>query len=55
MEAWQTSCPRFSVWEDSLDDRLICVQARTPFADSLVTLTAQGEEALQREDEPFSK
>jgi hypothetical protein len=40
MEAWQTSCPRLSVWEDSLIDRLVERQGRSP--DSAVTLTDRG-------------
>jgi hypothetical protein len=42
MEAWQTSCPRFSTWEDSLIDGLVCVEA-----DSIVTLTPQGRAILE--------
>lgn len=40
MEAWQTSCPRFSVWEDSLIDGL--VERRGPSPDSAVALTDRG-------------
>ncbi len=25
MEAWRSSCPRFTIWEDALSDGLICV------------------------------
>jgi hypothetical protein len=45
MEAWQTSCPRFSVWEDSLIDGLVCLQART--ADSVVAVTPRGRAVLE--------
>lgn len=40
MEAWQTSCPRLSVWEDSLIDGLVERQGGSP--DSAVTLTDTG-------------
>ena len=46
MEAWQTSCPRFSVWEDSLIDKLIALEPRTPVGQSLVTLTERGSSIL---------
>jgi hypothetical protein len=42
MEAWQTSCPRFSVWEDSLIDGLIRLEPRMPVGESLVLLTERG-------------
>jgi hypothetical protein len=40
MEAWQTSCPRLSIWEDCLIDGLVERQGRS--AESLVVLTEQG-------------
>lgn len=40
MDAWRTSCPRLSVWEDALMDRLIQVER------SEVTLTPRGREVL---------
>jgi hypothetical protein len=42
MEAWRTSCPRQSVWEDAQADGLVAVGPHT------VTLTARGEAALDR-------
>lgn len=27
MEAWRTSCPRFTIWEDALDDALIRLES----------------------------
>jgi hypothetical protein len=44
MEAWQTSCPRNSVWEDALGDGLIQLESdgRTRIGDTPVTLTALG-------------
>jgi hypothetical protein len=40
MRAWQSSCPRFSIWEDALDAGLVHVR-RTQ-----VVLTEQGQAAL---------
>ena len=40
MCAWQSSCPRFSIWEDALDANLVRVER------DRVVLTAQGEAAL---------
>jgi hypothetical protein len=42
MEAWRTSCPRQSVWEDALSAGLIQFEG----ADQRVTLTARGSAAL---------
>ncbi len=41
MEAWRTSCPRQSIWEDAQLDRLVQVGSHG------VTLTARGEAALR--------
>jgi hypothetical protein len=27
LEAWKTSCPRLSIWEDAIADRLIRIEA----------------------------
>ena len=40
MEAWQTSCPRLSIWEDAVSDGLVQIRAST------VRLTPRGETAL---------
>ena len=40
MEAWQTTCPRHTVWEDALIDGLI--QVETEALRSEVTLTPRG-------------
>ncbi len=44
IEAWKTSCPRLSVWDDALIDGLVQV-VRGPEG-STVTLTAHGRERL---------
>jgi hypothetical protein len=40
MDAWKTSCPRLSIWEDALGDGLVRVERRT------VVLTDRGREEL---------
>jgi hypothetical protein len=40
LEAWKTSCPRLSIWEDALADRLIRIEA------GRVHLTAEGRALL---------
>lgn len=47
MEAWRTSCPRLTVWEDATDLGYV---ARVPVGtDTLVTLTAAGRAHLARQ------
>ncbi len=31
MSAWRTTCPRMSIWEDSLDQRLVSVHNHTVY------------------------
>jgi len=46
MEAWQTTCPRHSVWEDAVIDGLIQIESGgTPHC-SEVTLTRRGRAIL---------
>lgn len=42
MEAWRTSCPRFSVWEDSQIYGLVRVGMDAATGDSKVFLTEKG-------------
>ena len=44
MDAWRTSCPRISVWEDALIDGLVTTEARGASAQGevMVVLTHQG-------------
>jgi hypothetical protein len=44
MEAWRTSCPRLSVWEDAIIEGLVCIESG---ADRAVCLTSAGRAALQ--------
>jgi hypothetical protein len=46
MEAWRTSCPRLSAWEDALGDGFIQVEHRSRFPDCAVTLTVRGRVVL---------
>jgi hypothetical protein len=49
MDAWRTSCPRLSIWEDALADELVVV-VRTGsgrgFGGSVVELTNDGRALL---------
>lgn len=54
-EAWRSTCPRLSIWEDALGDHLVqCEQTKGKTAeDCAVTLTAKGRSLLEahtRED-----
>jgi hypothetical protein len=46
MDAWRTSCPRLSAWDDALNDRLIELRAGGTLGESLVILTPRGEALL---------
>jgi hypothetical protein len=47
MDAWRTSCPRLSAWEDALGDDLIQVERGPRLAECAVVLTARGRAALE--------
>lgn len=47
MEAWRTSCPRLSVWEDATLEGLVALEGG-PDRQTLVRLTAAGEAQLQQ-------
>jgi hypothetical protein len=42
LDAWRTSCPRLTVWEDAVDAGLVRLQ------DGVVRATDRGREALAR-------
>jgi len=46
MDAWRTSCPRLTVWEDAVDRGLVHREAR-PGSGFMVTATAAGRELLK--------
>jgi predicted transcriptional regulator len=47
MEAWRTSCPRLTVWEDSVD-RGFVVRESKGGQEAFVQLTDRGREFLRR-------
>jgi hypothetical protein len=42
MDAWRSTCPRHTVWEDALIDGLIQVESRGALEEAEVTLTPRG-------------
>ena len=46
MDAWRTSCPRLTVWEDAVDRGLVRREAR-PGCGFIVTATAEGRDLLK--------
>jgi hypothetical protein len=49
MEVWRSSCPRHPVWDDALIDGLIQIEGAEAIDQSKVTLTARGQDVLDRE------
>ena len=41
MQAWRTSCPRLTIWEDAIEKGLIC-RATSDGCDSMVIATEAG-------------
>ena len=46
MEAWRTSCPRLTVWEEAVERGLVCHKVVSG-EDPLVMLTERGEALLR--------
>ncbi|MGD9894611.1 MAG: hypothetical protein AB7R89_17590 [Dehalococcoidia bacterium] len=48
MEAWRTSCPRLTIWEDALGDGLISLKHEPgmTMGETRVVITARGQRAL---------
>lgn len=44
MEAWRTSCPRLSIWEDAISDELARLEPieRRPMREARVVITPRG-------------
>ena len=42
MEAWRSSCPRLTIWEDALADDLVRVESAGPARRETVVLTPRG-------------
>lgn len=47
MDAWRTSCPRLTIWEDTVDAGFVRVLSRGK-AGRLVTITSEGRDLLDR-------
>jgi hypothetical protein len=52
MEAWRSSCPRHTVWEDAVVGGLIRVESGGPLREAGVVLTARGQGLLERHARP---
>jgi hypothetical protein len=46
MNAWQTTCPRHTIWEDAIIDGLIQLNGAETLHDPEVTLTPRGKAYL---------
>ena len=51
MDAWRSTCPRLSIWEDAILDGLVAFEGGATRNQSRVTLTAKGR-ALLRANAP---
>ena len=51
MEVWRTSCPRFSIWEDALQDGLVRLEpvVGVSFDGAAVAITERGRALLRPE------
>jgi hypothetical protein len=47
MEAWRTTCPRLTIWEDAVSDGLVAVEEAGAMRDARVLLTEAGHAALR--------
>jgi hypothetical protein len=47
MDAWRSTCPRLSVWEDAVADGLVRVRHGPSMLEARVTLTARGRQAIK--------
>jgi len=52
MEAWRTSCPRLTVWEDALDRGLVA-RSRRDGAAAVIELTGRGRALLAARERPL--
>lgn len=48
MDAWRTSCPRLTIWEDTVDRGLV-VREQTKDAGTIVKVTALGRDLLKEQ------
>ena len=54
MEAWRTTCPRLTIWEDAVGDGLVFVESAELMKDARVLLTESGRALLQATPEQVS-
>ena len=47
MDAWRSSCPRLTIWEDALMEGLVQIEEGEKLQQSKVTLTDKGRELLE--------
>ena len=47
MEAWRTSCPRLTVWEDAVDQGVVACEQQDG-AGTIVKITQKGRELLRK-------
>jgi hypothetical protein len=48
MDAWRTSCPRLTIWEDAVDDGLVEVRPEGRMESAAIVVTDQGRLLLAR-------
>jgi hypothetical protein len=48
MDAWRSSCPRHTTWDDAIADGLIQIESGQTLNESEVTLTPRGKSVLDR-------
>src|SRR5215204_5049242 len=46
MEAWRTTCPRLTIWEDAIADGLVSVESAKSMRDAGVVVTERGRALL---------
>lgn len=51
MEAWRTSCPRLTIWEDAVDRGLV-VREQVAGVRTMVNLTQRGRTFLEKHGRP---
>jgi hypothetical protein len=49
MEAWRTTCPRLTIWEDAVSDGLLLVEKSGTMRDARVLVTEAGRILMQTE------
>lgn len=47
MDAWRTTCPRFTIWEDTLDASFMRLELSSRTSEMMVCITEKGLEFLR--------